>query len=106
MLGGKAGGIGIDGRFHAASLRLMGIGKDYTVLTQEEVNGLDTPFLRASFALYNRWKLLGALPHGQGTLGERNTVLEILEALEGESNRFEGWYLDHKEGLIEHTTEA
>lgn len=75
-------------------------------MSQAEVNELATPFLNASFRLFSRWKLLKVLPHGGGTMDERETVLEILEVLEGESNSFDSWYEDHKDGLIENTAEA
>lgn len=94
---------GLDGRLLDPTLRLRGVQGEYTMLRQSEVNALDTPFLRESLVLYNRWKLLKALPHGQGTNGERESVLEILETLEGENNAFDSWHMDHADDLIEDT---
>lgn len=102
-MGGKCGGRGLDGKPLDVSLRLRGVDGEFTVMTQSEVNALDTPFLRGAIKLYNRWKLLKALPHGQGTNGERESVLEILETLEGEGNAFDAWKMDHKDDLIEDT---
>lgn len=73
------------------------------MLPQSLVNALRTPFLMEAVALFNRWKLLKALPHGGGTMDERETVLEILEVLEDENNGFDSWYQDNKDSLVENT---
>ena len=103
VLGGASGGSGLDGKPFEVCLRLKGVEGEFTIMTQEQVNALDTSFLRESIRLYNRWKLLHTLPHGGGTNDERESVLEILETLEGESNGFESWLLDHDSELVKDT---
>jgi len=42
-----------------------------------------------AIALWDRWKVLGALPNGQGLIGERETVIQILMLLSCEQSRME-----------------
>ena len=66
-------------------------GKEIHVLPLSLVNQTDTPFLTYSLVLFNNWKRFKVLPHGQGTLAERQSVLEILTILDQEYNAFEEW---------------
>lgn len=68
----------------------------YEWITYEEIQGCITPFLAASLELYSNFVLLGVLPHGQGTLGERETVIEILKILKSEDNRYQNWEMEQK----------
>lgn len=67
---------------------------EYGRLTQLEVNSLDTPFFRASMTLYSDFKVFGCLPHGHGTLAERQTVLDIIKVLSNEEARYENWRME------------
>lgn len=48
----------------------------------------------ASLRLYNEWSVFKILPHGKGTMNERQTVLDIIRILTGEENRFNNWDLE------------
>lgn len=63
----------------------------FTNPKQEEVDQYETPFFYAAYDLWlstKRWNL------PNGTIGwgnERNTVIEILNILESEKNRYDAW---------------
>ena len=60
------------------------------ILRREAVD-LHTDFFRFSWVLFVRWKTFNVLPHGKGTLDERNTTLEILRILNEEEHLFDSW---------------
>lgn len=60
----------------------------------DDAQPLATPFLMASLRLYNEWSVFKILPHGKGTMDERQTVLDIIRILTGEENRFNNWDLE------------
>jgi len=66
--------------------------------TQEEINEQDTPFLSACLALNNKMSIFG-LPHGQGWISERNTVLQIREICKAEISKYENWAMKNQKNL-------
>lgn len=70
----------------------------FTFPTQEEINKQDTPFLRACLDLNYKIHLFG-LPHNQGWINERRTVLRIREICESVRNKYESWHMDHAKEL-------
>ena len=66
---------------------------------QEEIDAMVTEFLSRSIALWMTFKRCG-LPHGKGWWdGERATVIDIINILESESNRYERWSAKHSDEL-------
>ena len=59
-----------------------------------EAQELETPFLLASLRLYKEWSCFKILPHGKGTLDERQSVINIIRILSEEENRYSNWELD------------
>lgn len=60
----------------------------------DEAQDLATPFLMASLRIYNEWAVFKTLPHGQGTMGERQTYLEIIRILHQEENGYSNWEME------------
>ncbi len=63
---------------------------------QDEIDAMETEFLMRSISLWvtcNRWKL----PNGKGWLDERATVIDIINILESESNRYDAWAMKHRD---------
>jgi len=67
--------------------------------TQKEINLMDTPLLRNAFDLYLNFKACNSLPHGNGFLNERISVMEIIRIFEQESNRYDSWSMKNHELL-------
>lgn len=63
----------------------------YSTLTYDQMQALNTPFLIASINLYGNYSAFNTLPHGMGTLSERQSVLDILKILRQEENLFDAW---------------
>lgn len=71
---------------------IPGDGEDETdVMTYEQAQILDTPFFAASLDLYLNWAVFKILPHGKGTMHERQSVIEILRILNSEDNKYQSW---------------
>lgn len=66
-------------------------GRIQTALPRRVIVEFDTPFLRACLRLFFDWKRFKVLPHGGGTLQERQSVIDILTILDAESNKFDEW---------------
>jgi len=64
--------------------------------TQAEIDVMETEFLTHSVSLWMTFKRCG-LPHGKGWFDERATVIDIINILDSESNRYEAWYMKHRE---------
>lgn len=60
----------------------------------DEAQGLATPFLMASLHAYREWTVFKTLPHGGGTMGERQTWLDIIRTLTQEENAYSSWEMD------------
>lgn len=60
----------------------------------DEAQDLATPFLMASLRIYNEWAVFKILPHGQGTMGERQAYLEIIRILHQEENAYSNWEME------------
>lgn len=60
----------------------------------DEAQDLATPFLMASIKIFKEWSVFKTLPHGQGTLGERQTYLDIIKILQGEENGYSNWEME------------
>lgn len=77
---------------------IRGIKKDgeweHGSLSIEEIQSLKTDFLFRAFAVFSDFNVFGCLPHGQGTLGERPTVLEAIRILKEEDNLWQMWEMD------------
>lgn len=67
---------------------------------QDEIDEMETEFLARSISLWVTFKRCG-LPHGKGWFDERATVIDIINILESESNRYEAWAMKHKDDLPE-----
>jgi hypothetical protein len=63
-------------------------------LTFDEIQGLKTPFLFGAVDLFNTFKAFKTLPHGQGTLNERATVLTALRIMLNEEQEYDAWEID------------
>ncbi len=62
---------------------------------------LDTPFLRAALNLYRDWSTFKILPHGKGTLNERQTVIDTIRILTQEENKYTNWEIDKSNRSLE-----
>lgn len=60
-------------------------------MPRREIVRFDTPFLAQAMRLFADWKRFKVLPHGGGTLEERQTTLEILTILDAEAIQFDEW---------------
>ncbi len=67
----------------------------------DDAQMLATPFLMASLRLYSEWSVFKILPHGGGTMDERQTVLDIIRTLQIEENRYSGWEMDKSRKKME-----
>lgn len=72
-------GIRIDGEW------------EYSLLTWEEVQELDTEFFRKAFKEYTRHKNYKCLPYSGGYNEQRNTIIEIFEILDSEQHAYNEW---------------
>lgn len=68
--------------------------------SQQEINEQDTPFLRSCFHLFKRFKSCG-LPHGNGFLNERKTIIDIIVLLESEESKYDSWRYKNRDHLEE-----
>jgi hypothetical protein len=67
--------------------------------TQDEIDVMETDLLARSINLWMTFKRCG-LPHGNGWFdGERATVIDIINILESESNRYDSWEMKHRDEL-------
>lgn len=64
---------------------------EYGGLAQVEIDVLDTAFFRVSMQRFNEWMICKVLPHGKGTMHERQSILDIIRVITGESNEFDMW---------------
>lgn len=55
---------------------------------------LITPFLLASLRLFREWSCFKILPHGKGTMEERQTVIDIIKILTQEENNYNSWEME------------
>ena len=69
---------------------------DFLHPMQDEIDAMETEFLMRSISLWMTFKRCG-LPHGKGWFDERATVIDIINILDGESNRYDAWYAKHRE---------
>lgn len=69
-------------------------GKERTSLYGFEIVQADTPFLHKCLRLFYDWRRFKVLPHGGGTLDERQTVIDILTLLDSEANQFDSWEME------------
>ncbi len=60
----------------------------------DEAQPLGTPFLMASLRVFREWTTFKILPHGQGTLGERQAYLDIIKILQAEENGYSNWEME------------
>lgn len=65
---------------------------------QDQIDVMETDFLYRSIALWVTFKRCG-LPHGKGWFDERATVIDIINILESESNRYDCWEMKHRDEL-------
>ena len=63
---------------------------------QDEIDAMETEFLMRSISLWVTFKRCG-LPHGKGWFDERSTVIDIINILESESNRYDAWAMKHRD---------
>jgi len=63
---------------------------------QDEIDMMETDFLIMSVNLWMTFKRCG-LPHGRGWFEERATVIDIINILESESNRYDAWAMKHRD---------
>jgi len=75
--------------FRMIGLRDVGGKYSHTEMVWDDIASLRTPFLADSLQLFSQWKTLGALPHGKGTLAEKQTVVDILMILSQEVSGYE-----------------
>ncbi len=66
-------------------------GEERSVLYACDLVPMDNAFLRAALSMYYTWRRFKVLPHGGGTLDERQTTLDILAILDAEAIRFDDW---------------
>ncbi len=66
--------------------------------SQAEIDVFDTDFLRASINLWVTFKRCG-LPHGKGWYEERATVIDIINLLDAESNRYDTWEFKNRDHI-------
>lgn len=57
----------------------------------DDIEALKTPFLFKAIKLYNEYNTFEVLPHGQGTLAEKPTVIEIIQIFKQEENAWDAW---------------
>lgn len=81
-LGYPIRGIKRDGEWEHGSLSI------------EEIQALKTDFLFKAFAIFSDFNVFNVLPHGQGTLAERPTVLEAIKILKEEESLWQAWEMD------------
>lgn len=67
---------------------------EYGDLSYEEIQALRTDFLFRAFALFSDFNTFNVLPHGQGTLAERPTVLEAIRILKEEDGLWQQWEME------------
>ena len=70
------------------------------LISPRDLNAMKTPFLSICLKLFQEWKIFKVLPHGGGTLEERQVILDILTLLEHEYNEFEAWEMEKKKKTI------
>jgi hypothetical protein len=66
---------------------------------QRQINEMATPFFFVSLDIYLNFKACGTLPFGGGYMQERATTIQIIRIFEQESNRYESWYMKHRDEL-------
>lgn len=66
---------------------------------QEEIDAMETDFLCHSISLWVTSKRWG-LPNGHWN-DERSTVIDIINILESESNRYDAWAMKHRDDIPE-----
>lgn len=78
-------------RYPIRGIKVKGGEWEHGDLSYEEIQSLKTNFLFRAFALFSDFNTFNVLPHGQGTLAERPTVLEAIKILKEEENLWQQW---------------
>lgn len=66
----------------------------FSSLTVTQIRKLNTPFLAASLRLYGDFSVFKILPHGKGTMDEKQSVIEIIKILKSEENAYINWEME------------
>lgn len=72
---------------------------EYVVVSPDEIEDFNTPFLSSALTQYRIFKATGILPNGMGTLHEKPTIIEILTLFDSLSNKMESWIYENKKFL-------
>lgn len=71
-------------------------GRMTTAIPAPQLLQFETSFLYASLQLFYDWKRFKTLPHGGGTMAERQSVLDILTVLDVEAASYERWEMERR----------
>lgn len=71
----------------------------HAYMTQADINEFDTPLFRQALRTWREFVACKALPHGMGTLHERQSVIRIITIFEEGMKRMESWTYENKDFL-------